>query len=44
MKEIFMDKFNPTYDLEKFKNSDFKITETAINCALNLGFDIDGIH
>ena len=39
-----MDKFNPTYDLEKFKASDFKTTQTARDNALELGFDIIGIH
>ncbi len=34
-----MEKFNPTYSLEEFKNSDFKITITAQNSAAKLGFD-----
>lgn len=39
-----MEKFVPTYDLEEFKNSDFRITTTAINSAADLGFDKKGIH
>ena len=33
-----MDKFNPTYDLDEFKHSNFEITRTAINTAQELGF------
>lgn len=39
-----MEKFNPTYSLEEFKNSDFKITLTARNTAYDLGFTTDDIH
>ena len=34
-----MEKFSPHYDLEEFKKSDFKITITAQNTAMDLGFD-----
>ena len=34
-----MEKFVPTYNLEEFKKSDFKITTTAINTAEDLGFN-----
>ena len=34
-----MEKFVPTYNLEDFKKSDFKITTTAINTAEELGFN-----
>lgn len=33
-----MEKFNPTYNLEEFKNSDFRITLTARKSATALGF------
>ena len=33
-----MEKFNPTYSLEEFKQSDFGITRTAIRTAQELGF------
>ena len=33
-----MEKFNPTYSLEAFKNSDFSITKTATRTAQELGF------
>lgn len=39
-----MEKFNPTYSLTEFKNSDFEITTTARKTAANLGFDKKGIH
>lgn len=39
-----MEKYKPTYDLEKFKHSDFLTTETVKNDAVKLGFDIEGIH
>ena len=39
-----MDTFKPTYDLEKFKSSNFRTTQTARNSALDLGFDIFGVH
>ena len=38
-----MDKFNPTYSLTEFKNSDFEITKTAQKTALALGFNDEGI-
>ena len=34
-----MEKFNPTYSLEEFKHSDFKITLTDQKTAYDLGFD-----
>ena len=34
-----MEKFNPTYNLEEFKNSNFEITRTAQKGAENLGFE-----
>ena len=39
-----MEKFNPTYSLTEFKNSDFEITTTARKTASDLGFDKKGIH
>ena len=33
-----MEKFNPSYSLEEFKNSNFEITKTAIKTAQELGF------
>ena len=38
-----MDKYTPTYNLEKFKRSNFSITTTALMSAAEIGFDIDGI-
>lgn len=38
-----MEKFNPTYNLEEFKNSDYKITNTAFRTALELEFDENDI-
>lgn len=38
-----MEKFTPTYDLEEFKRSDFKITFTAKKSAADLGFDLTDI-
>ncbi|MBQ6006477.1 MAG: type II toxin-antitoxin system MqsR family toxin [Selenomonadaceae bacterium] len=38
-----MEKFNPTYSLTEFKNSDFEITKTAQKNALDLGFNDEGI-
>ncbi len=38
-----MEKFNPTYNLEEFKNSDYKITNTAFRSALELEFDENDI-
>ena len=39
-----MEKFNPTYSLDEFKNSDFEITTTARKTAADLGFDKARIH
>ena len=39
-----MEKFVPTYNLEEFKKSDFKITTTAKKNAAELGFDLENIH
>ncbi|MBR5913676.1 MAG: type II toxin-antitoxin system MqsR family toxin [Selenomonadaceae bacterium] len=39
-----IDKFIPTYNLEEFKSSDFRLTVTATDNALDLGFDIVGVH
>ncbi|MBQ7197680.1 MAG: type II toxin-antitoxin system MqsR family toxin [Selenomonadaceae bacterium] len=39
-----MDKFIPTYNLEEFKTSNFKITITASQTAFKLGFDEDDIR
>ena len=38
-----MEKFNPTYSLNEFKNSDYEITQTAQKTALALGFNDEGI-
>ena len=38
-----MEKFNPTYNLEEFKNSDYEITKTAFRTALELEFDENDI-
>ena len=38
-----MEKFNPTYSLTEFKNSDYRITITAKKNAIALGFDIDDV-
>ncbi len=38
-----MEKFNPSYSLTEFKNSDFRITTTAQRTAGDLGFNIDGV-
>ena len=38
-----MEKFNPTYNLEEFKNSDYEITKTAQKGAENLGFKLSEI-
>ena len=38
-----MEKFNPTYNLEEFKNSDYKIAVTAKRTAAELGFNLSGI-
>ena len=39
-----MEKFNPTYSLEEFKHSDFRITVTARKTAYDLGFTVEGIR
>ena len=39
-----MEKFSPTFNLEEFKKSDFKITITAKKTAAELGFDLENIH
>ena len=39
-----MEKFNPTYSLTEFKNSDFKITKTAQRNAEDLGFEMKDIR
>ena len=39
-----MEKFNPSYNLEEFKNSNFGITMTAQKTAADLGFDKNGVH
>lgn len=39
-----MEKFNPSYSLTEFKNSDFRITKTANKTASDLGFDKKRIH
>ena len=38
-----MEKFTPTYNLEEFKKSDFKVTVTADKTARELGFNRNGI-
>ena len=38
-----MEKYNPSYSLTEFKNSNFKITTTAQKTAESLGFDIYGV-
>ena len=39
-----MEKFTPTYNLEEFKSSNFKITQTAANNATELGFDENSVR
>ena len=39
-----MEKFNPTYSLEEFKQSNFAITRTAYRTALDLGFNEGAIR
>ena len=39
-----MEKFNPSYSLSEFKNSNFEITKTALKTAQNLGFYEEDIH
>ena len=38
-----MEKFNPTYNLEEFKNSDYKVAVTAKRTAAELGFKLSDI-
>ncbi|MBQ6297525.1 MAG: type II toxin-antitoxin system MqsR family toxin [Selenomonadaceae bacterium] len=39
-----LEKFNPSYSLTEFKNSDYRITVKAKKDARNLGLDIDDIR
>ena len=39
-----MEKFNPSYSLTEFKNSNFEITKTAERTAADLGFNKKGIR
>lgn len=39
-----MEKFNPSYSLEEFKQSDFRITKTAQRNAEDLGFEVKDIR
>ena len=39
-----MEKFNPTYSLDEFKHSDFRITRTAQKNAEDLGFERENIY
>ncbi len=39
-----MEKHNPSYSLEEFKNSNFEITKTAQRTALELEFDEEDIR
>jgi len=39
-----MEKFNPSYNLSEFKQSDFRITRTAQRNAENLGFELENIR
>ena len=39
-----MEKFNPSYSLEEFKSSDFRITKTAQKNAEDLGFEVKDIR
>ena len=39
-----MEKFTPTYNLEEFKNSDFRITKTARENAADLGLGVRNIY
>ena len=38
-----LEKFTPTYNLEEFKKSDFRITKTAQTSAEDLGFTLNDI-
>lgn len=39
-----MEKFSPSYSLEEFKSSDFRITKTAQKNAEDLGFEVKDIR
>ena len=39
-----MEKFNPSYNLSEFKQSDFRITRTAQRNAEDLGFELENIR
>ena len=39
-----MDKFTPTYDIEKFKRSNFGIKQSALLGAAALGFELQDIY
>ncbi|MBE8950096.1 MAG: type II toxin-antitoxin system MqsR family toxin [Quinella sp. 3Q1] len=39
-----MEKFNPSYNLSEFKQSDFRITRTAQKNAEDLGFELENIR
>ena len=39
-----MEKFNPSYKLSEFKQSDFRITRTAQKNAEDLGFELENIR
>jgi len=39
-----MEKFNPSYNLSEFKQSDFRITRTAQKSAEDLGFELENIR
>ena len=39
-----MEKFKPSYVLEKFQQSSFAITRTALKSAAELGLDSEGIR
>jgi len=39
-----MEKFNPSYNLSEFKQSDFRITRTAQRNAEDLGFELKNIR
>ena len=41
---IPLEKFNPSYSLTEFKNSHFKITQTAQRTALELEFDENDVR
>ena len=39
-----MEKFNPSYSLSEFKNSNFEMTKTVRKTAADLGFNKEGIR